>query len=69
MKLVKLAALAACVIALSVTSALAGTIKVGAILAVTGPASFLGAPEAKTLEMLVEDINAKGGINGNMWSS
>ena len=30
----------------------------------TGPASFLGAPEAKTLEMLVEDINAKGGIIG-----
>jgi len=42
----------------------ADTIKVGAILAVTGPASFLGAPEAKTLEMLTEDINAKGGING-----
>jgi branched-chain amino acid transport system substrate-binding protein len=40
------------------------TIKVGAILAVTGPASFLGAPEAKTLEMLTVDINAKGGING-----
>jgi len=28
-------------------------IKVGAILAVTGPASFLGAPEAKTLQMLL----------------
>jgi len=42
----------------------AETIKVGAILAVTGPASFLGAPEAKTLEMLAADINAKGGING-----
>jgi branched-chain amino acid transport system substrate-binding protein len=42
----------------------ADTIKVGAILAVTGPASFLGAPEAKTLEMLVADTNAKGGING-----
>jgi len=42
----------------------ADTIKVGAILAVTGPASFLGAPEAKTLEMLVEEANAKGGING-----
>jgi branched-chain amino acid transport system substrate-binding protein len=40
------------------------TIKVGAILAVTGPASFLGAPEAKTLEMVVADINAKGGIGG-----
>jgi len=31
---------------------------------VTGPASNLGAPEAKTLEMLAADINAKGGING-----
>jgi branched-chain amino acid transport system substrate-binding protein len=39
-------------------------IKIGAILAVTGPASFLGAPEAKTLEMLTEEINSKGGING-----
>jgi branched-chain amino acid transport system substrate-binding protein len=39
-------------------------IKVGAILAVTGPASFLGAPEAKTLEMLTEEINSKGGIDG-----
>ena len=40
------------------------TIKVGALLAVTGPASFLGAPEAKTLEMMVADINKKGGIKG-----
>ena len=29
-------------------------LKIGAILAITGPASFLGAPEARTLEMLVE---------------
>jgi len=43
----------------------AETIKVGAILAVTGGASFLGGPEARTLEMLVEEVNAKGGINGN----
>ncbi|MBS1114401.1 MAG: amino acid/amide transporter substrate-binding protein, family [Nitrospirae bacterium] len=41
------------------------TIKIGAILAVTGPASFLGAPEAKTLEMLVDEFNKKGGIKGN----
>lgn len=40
-------------------------IKIGAIFAVTGPASFLGAPEAKTAEMLVEQINAAGGVNGN----
>jgi len=39
-------------------------IKIGAILSVTGPASFLGAPEAKTLEMLVAETNKKGGIMG-----
>jgi len=42
----------------------ADPIKVGAILSVTGPASFLGAPEAKTLEMLVEEQNKKGGFLG-----
>ena len=48
-----------------VSAAKAENIKVGAILAVTGGASFLGGPEARTLEMMVEEINAKGGINGN----
>jgi branched-chain amino acid transport system substrate-binding protein len=64
--MLKLIAVAVCVVALAVSPAMAaGTIKVGAILAVTGPASFLGAPESKTLQMMVEDINAKGGIIGN----
>ncbi len=40
------------------------TIKIGALFAVTGPASNLGAPEARTAEMLVEKINAGGGILG-----
>jgi branched-chain amino acid transport system substrate-binding protein len=40
------------------------SIKIGAVLAVTGPASFLGDPEAKTLRMVAEDINAKGGVLG-----
>jgi len=40
------------------------TVKIGAIFSVTGPASFLGSPEKKTAEMLVEQINANGGING-----
>jgi len=44
--------------------AAAETIKIGAILAVTGPAAFLGAPESKTLEMLAAELNAAGGING-----
>ena len=39
-------------------------VKIGAVLSVTGPASFLGDPEKKTLEMYVEEINAKGGVNG-----
>ncbi len=39
-------------------------LKIGAILSVTGPASFLGAPEARTLEMLVAETNKKGGIQG-----
>lgn len=45
-------------------SAEGDTIKVGAILAVTGGASFLGAPEEKTITMLTEQINAEGGVNG-----
>jgi len=43
----------------------ADDIKVGAVLAVTGGASFLGGPEARTLEMMVEEINANGGVNGH----
>ena len=39
-------------------------IKVGTFLAVTGPASFLGDPELKTLQMYIEEVNAKGGIDG-----
>jgi branched-chain amino acid transport system substrate-binding protein len=39
-------------------------VKIGSVLSVTGPASFLGDPEKRTLEIYVEAINAKGGING-----
>ena len=49
----------------SLHSAQAGTVKVGAIFAVTGPASFLGGPEARSAEMVVEKINKAGGINGD----
>lgn len=65
MRITKLVAVALAIVAMCVAPAMATeTIKVGAILAVTGPASFLGAPEAKTLEMLTEELNAKGGIGG-----
>lgn len=52
-------------LAMTVAVASAETIKVGAILAVTGGASFLGGPESRTIQMLADEINAKGGINGN----
>ena len=39
-------------------------IKIGTFLAVTGPASFLGDPELKTLEMYVEQVNKDGGVLG-----
>jgi len=39
-------------------------IKIGAVLSVTGPASFLGEPEKKTLEIYVDEINRQGGVNG-----
>ncbi len=58
-------ALAATAMAAMATPALAD-IKIGSTLAQTGPASFLGDPEAKTLKMLVAELNAKGGINGEL---
>ena len=48
----------------SPAAATSGPIKIGAILSVTGPASFLGAPAAKTAQMLIDRINSEGGVNG-----
>jgi branched-chain amino acid transport system substrate-binding protein len=42
----------------------AENIKVGTFLAVTGPASFLGDPELKTLQMYIDEINEGGGLMG-----
>ena len=39
-------------------------IRIGAFLSVTGPAAFLGDPEQKTLEMVIEKLNAEGGLLG-----
>lgn len=51
-------------LALAFASPALAEIRIGASISATGPAAFLGDPEMKTLEMLVEDLNAKGGING-----
>jgi branched-chain amino acid transport system substrate-binding protein len=61
----RLAAASAVALALGLSAASAADpIKIGSVLAVTGPASFLGDPEDKTLKMYVEKINDAGGVLG-----
>lgn len=49
---------------LAMSAQAADPIRIGSFLSVTGPASFLGDPELKTLEMYVEKINEEGGVLG-----
>jgi branched-chain amino acid transport system substrate-binding protein len=42
----------------------ADTINIGAVLDISGPSSSLGIPERDTLQMLTDQLNEKGGING-----
>ena len=44
----------------------AENLKIGGVFAVTGPASFLGDPAKKSMEMVVDAINSAGGIDGRM---
>jgi branched-chain amino acid transport system substrate-binding protein len=57
-------AVAACVASIGAAGEAAAQFKLGSVLSVTGPASFLGDPEKKTLEIYIADINGKGGVNG-----
>jgi branched-chain amino acid transport system substrate-binding protein len=52
------------VLCASISIAAPGTIKIGALFSVTGPPSFLGEPERNSARMVVDEINAKGGIKG-----
>jgi hypothetical protein len=53
-------------IVLGITSPLlaADTYKIGAALPLTGPAQFLGEAEREAMNMAVDEINEKGGVNG-----
>src|ERR1035437_10801680 len=42
----------------------ADPIRIGSVVSATGPASFLGDPEQKTLEEYVDKINTSGGVLG-----
>ncbi len=39
--------------------------KIGAVFSITGGGSFLGDPEKKTAEMIADEVNKQGGINGH----
>lgn len=39
--------------------------KIGAVVSITGPASFLGEPERKSIILLQDEINKKGGVRGH----
>jgi len=58
-------ALAALALALPLLPASAqGTVKIGSILSVTGPAAFLGEDMKAGMELAIDEINAKGGVLG-----
>ena len=65
MSLTRTAVLALSLAALAAPARAAEELKIGALLSVTGPAAFLGAPEARTLEMLTDQVNARGGVAGH----
>jgi branched-chain amino acid transport system substrate-binding protein len=46
------------------TRSAAPPIKIGAVFAITGGAANLGGPENNTAKMLVDKLNAAGGVNG-----
>jgi branched-chain amino acid transport system substrate-binding protein len=60
----KLGTIFVCLIMLAMSSGAmaAAPIRIGALFAVTGPASFLGEPEKNTLELLVKENNEKSGV-------
>jgi branched-chain amino acid transport system substrate-binding protein len=63
-KFVAMMMVAGLVLAFASMAPAADEYKIGAIFASTGPASMLGLPEKNTADMLVEEVNAAGGING-----
>ena len=55
----------AAMLALGAQFASADTIKIGSLSALTGSASQPGQSQRDAVQMVVEEVNAKGGINGN----
>lgn len=62
-KLLKMAALGSTLMIASAVQA-ADPIRIGAIVSQTGPAAFLGEPEAITLKHYIDELNKAGGLLG-----
>lgn len=60
------ALVAAVLLALAPVAPAADTYKIGGVFSVTGRASFLGDPEKRSMELMVDEINKAGGIDGKM---
>ena len=56
--------ISAMILSFAQTTLAAAPIKIGALFAVTGPAAFLGEPERNTAKMIIDEINAAGGVKG-----
>ena len=64
MKMARAAAIVLALLTFLGCSKESDSLKIGAVLSVTGPASFLGEPEKNTLLLLQDELNAKGGVEG-----
>jgi branched-chain amino acid transport system substrate-binding protein len=53
-----------CTLTFAAIASAAAPIKIGGLFAVTGPAAFLGEPERNSAKMIVDEINAAGGVKG-----
>lgn len=62
----KITGLLFCLTLLATTAIAADTIKLGAFFDLSGRAAFIGTPTKLVAEMVVDKINADGGINGKM---
>jgi len=51
-------------IAIGAPAYAANPIRIGSVLSITGPASYIGDPESKTLKIYVDQINSSGGVLG-----
>ncbi len=61
----RIVAIALLALTLSFTDASADTIRIGAILPLTGPGALIGTQQMRGIQFAIDQANAKGGVRGN----